>query len=135
MLLRAGPFRFRRGLSRRANMAASVSLDADDIDRIERMDVDLLRRRIAALKALPMARGSVEWRFVRDVAPRRAIDLSAEQRHQVAVLCWAWRRRNLPSGLAPKINPNDPLSPDRLALALHCTPTLAQARAEAAHPF
>jgi hypothetical protein len=110
----------------------SDPLDAEDVDRIERMDMDLLRRRVAALRVLPMPRGSAAWRFVKSVGQRRAVDLTPAERHQVAVLCWAWRRRNLPHGLAPKINPSDPLSPEQLALQMQCTPTLALARVEMA---
>ena len=78
-----------------------------------------------------MPRGSADWRFASTVCKRRGIDLDPIERHQVAVLCWAWRRRGLPHGLAPRINPNDPLSPDQLALAMGCTPVLAQAVADA----
>lgn len=94
--------------------------------------MDLLRRRISALRALPIPRGSVEWAFVARASRRSAAELSPDERHQVAVLCWTWRRRNLPHGLAPKINPNDPLSRDQLALAMGCMPTLAGARADLA---
>ena len=111
-----------------------AQLDADDVDRIERLDFELLRKRMAALLTLPMAVGSAEARFVSGVCRRRAIELTPEERHQVAVLCWAWRRRTLPDGLAPKVNPADPLSPELLARQMRCTPILAMARLETASP-
>ncbi len=107
-----------------------AELDDDDAFRMEHLDLDMLRQRIAALRALRLPRGTAKGRFVASLQGRLAKDLSPAERHQVAVLCWAWRRRGLPTGVAPKINPADPFSRDRLARALGCGPTLAQARAE-----
>ena len=108
-------------------------LDAEDVDRIERLDMERVRARMTAARALPIPRGSADGIFLRGIAGKRAIDLSAEQRHQLAVLCWTWRRR-LERGVAPGINPSDPLSPEMLARQMGCTPTLAAARIERGAP-
>ena len=107
-----------------------TQLDAEDEDRMERLDRDLLRRRIEAVRALRIPRGTADGRFVAGLAGRRAIDLSPAERHQVVVICWTWRRRGLERGVVPKVNPADPFSADRLALHLGCGPTLARARVE-----
>ncbi len=106
-----------------------AALDAEDIERIEHMDLDLLRRRIAWLTMLPLT--GLEQAFVGLVERLGPEALIAAERHQVALLCWRWRRHGLPRALVPRINPADPLSPELLAVTLDCTPTVAAARMEA----
>ena len=101
-------------------------LDDDDIDRITRVDLEELARRMAALRSVRLKPGSSERRFVVSVCRRPPEELTAEERHNVAQLCWQ-HRRSLAPGLAPRINPADPLSPDHAAWRMGVTPTLAAA--------
>lgn len=105
-------------------------IDAEDRERIEVLDLDMVRRRLDALVGLPMPRASAEYRFVRLAWSRPVFELTAEDRYLVAQLSWAWRKRHMPTVLVPDVNPCDPLSPERLAMEHDTTPTLAAAYAE-----
>ena len=106
-----------------------MTLDDDDIDRISRIDLAQLERRIAALRLVRLGPGSSERRFVVKICQRRPEELTPQERHHIAQLCWQ-HRRVMPQGLAPRVNPADPLSPDQAALRMGMTPTLATAITE-----
>jgi hypothetical protein len=53
--------------------------------------------------------------FIVEMQRRRGYAEQLTERQQHALLQLAWHyRRQLPAHLAPKINPDDPLSPDRV---------------------
>ena len=105
-----------------------TALDEDDFARIQATDDMILERRLRALLTVQLRQGSRV--FLVEASRRRPADLTPRERHRVATLAWEHRRR-LPPGVAPRINPRDPLSPEQAALHAGCPPTLAQARAEA----
>ena len=99
-------------------------LEQDDLDRIRQTDLAVIARRMVALRQIPLAPGSAERRFVCAIRSRSPEQLSASERHELAVLAWK-HRRALPRGVAPSMSPNDPLSPEMGARCLGTTPTLA----------
>lgn len=99
-------------------------LEQDDLDRIRQTDLSVIARRMAALRQIPLAPGGADRRFVCAIRHRSPEQLSPDECHQLATLAWK-HRRTLPRGIAPAMNPNDPLSPELGARRLGTTPTLA----------
>lgn len=98
----------------------TLEISPEDVMRIERARLDLLGRRMAALGQVGMLPGHPDKAFVRDVCHDRKLASSLTLRQQALVLRLVWRyRRQIHPALLPRINPDDPFSPDA-ALMHHC---------------
>lgn len=76
--------------------------------RMAAAEAELARRTIAALQAAGIPAGHADARVLRGLIRADLGRLTAEQRELLRMLTWRWRRR-LPPGLAPKLNPDDPI--------------------------
>lgn len=80
----------------------------DDAARLALAEAELARRTVAALRAVRMPAGHADVRVLRSLARCDLDRITAEQRLLLRLMAWRWRR-NIPAGLAPRMNPADPI--------------------------
>jgi hypothetical protein len=78
----------------------------DDAERLALVLAPRMRECIRALLNVTMVPN--DQALVQGLARRDPATLTAQQRHWIAQLLWRYRR-NVPSELRPKLNPDDPI--------------------------
>ncbi len=87
-------------------------MDDEDGGRVALAEAGALRAVLKKLADLCWAPNHPHRSFVRKMLMIDLAGISEWERYQVTLLAWAFRAE-LPPHLRPKINPHDPLSPDR----------------------
>jgi hypothetical protein len=82
--------------------------NSDDAARLARAEAELRRRTVAALRRAPIRPCCRDAREVRRLAGIDMERISGADIEALDLLAWRWRRA-LPPGLAPKLNPADPV--------------------------
>jgi len=80
----------------------------ETVARISWADRELAGKTIAALRQVRIPPAHADARALRRLARVDLDRITAEECELVRLLSWRWRRQ-LPAGLAPKLNPADPI--------------------------